>query len=284
MGLDHYPVADWQSADQNTLDIYEVPSNCTWNTADITWQNQANYNFTNRITSYVTDAGMSTGHAVITSLVRKWYNTTDSNNGLVIKPRTVYTNKTNRTCYYSSDCDISNAGKRPRIQIIYWPDSCDLSISLYGQEKSKWCWAACAQMVAEYYGYQKSQNSIVTYVKGDADNDGATDTEVIEALEYATSTTTNGTTTHLNFTALTTFSEDLIYQKLKSGHPVIIKTHDQSSLGYHVSVVYGYEGWGSDNLLLINDPWPVNAGAREAHSYTSYQNSLKKITQIFVLQ
>ena len=283
MSLDHYPVADWQTADKNTLDVYEVPSNCAWNTADITWQSQANYNFTNRVTSYVTDAGMSAGHAVITSLVRKWYNTTAGNNGLVIKPRTVYTNKTNRTCYYSSDCDISNAGKRPRIQIIYWPDYCDLFVPLYGQEKSYWCWAACAQMLAEYYGYEQSQTNIVTYVKGDTDNEWAPDWELIEALEYATSRTTNGTTTHLNFAVSTTHSEDLLYQKLKSGHPVIISVGGVVS-SRHAMVLVGYEDWGGDNLLIVNDPDPVGSGRVRTLNYESLANSLTPIASIITLQ
>lgn len=55
----------------------------------------------------------------MTTLVRSWYSTTASNNGLVIKPRTVYTNASNRTGYYSSDISSSLSSKRPHITIEY---------------------------------------------------------------------------------------------------------------------------------------------------------------------
>lgn len=96
MYLDHYPTSAWQTAVNNTIDVYEV-GGYNWNTSTITWNSQAGYAFSNRITSRVTDKSYSTESFDITSLVQKWYRTTASNNGLVIKPRTLDTAKTNRT-------------------------------------------------------------------------------------------------------------------------------------------------------------------------------------------
>ncbi len=119
MYLNHYPVTSYQTADNNTLDVYEV-GNYNWSSSTITWNSQSSYSFTNRVTSTVTDADNSSESFNVTSLVRKWYSTSSSNNGLVIKPRTKDTSKTNRTCYFSSDCDYSYVGKRPRISIKYY--------------------------------------------------------------------------------------------------------------------------------------------------------------------
>ena len=122
MYLDHYPTSAWQTAVNNTIDVYEV-GGYNWNTSTITWNSQAGYAFSNRITSRVTDKSYSTESFDVTSLVQKWYRTTASNNGLVIKPRTLDTAKTNRTCFYSSDCSSSYAAKRPRITIEYYTGS-----------------------------------------------------------------------------------------------------------------------------------------------------------------
>ncbi len=119
MRLDHYPVTSYQTADKNTLDVYEV-GEYNWSSSDITWNKQSSYTFSNLVASEETDADNSFEKFNITSLVRKWYKTTASNNGLVIKPHSKDTGKTNRTCYYSSDCDYSYADKRPRIEITYY--------------------------------------------------------------------------------------------------------------------------------------------------------------------
>ena len=56
----------------------------------------------------------------------------------------------------------------------------------YQQEKTQWCWAASAQMIGHTLGRQVTQTDIVTQVKGMDINDGATDTEMKNAVTYAT--------------------------------------------------------------------------------------------------
>lgn len=118
--LVHYSTASYQTADNNTFDIYDVGSN-NWNTNTITWNTQKNYTFGSKITSFTSDKDDSDGKetAVITSLVQKWYKSS-SNNGLVIKPRSVDNTKTNRTCYVSSDIGSDYTDSRPVITIYYY--------------------------------------------------------------------------------------------------------------------------------------------------------------------
>ncbi len=118
MTLNHHTNSSYQSASNNTIDVYDCGSN-VWGTSNITWNAQKNFVFTNRICTRITDKSYSVENFDVTKLVRSWYKTTASNNGLVIKPRTVYTNASNRTGYYSSDISSSISSKRPHITIEY---------------------------------------------------------------------------------------------------------------------------------------------------------------------
>lgn len=118
MTLNHHSNSSYQSATSNTIDVYDCGSNA-WGTSNITWNVQKNFVFTNRICTRGTDKTYSVEDFNITTLVRSWYSTTSSNNGLVIKPRTVYTNASNRTAYYSSDISSSLSSKRPHVTIQY---------------------------------------------------------------------------------------------------------------------------------------------------------------------
>lgn len=55
------------------------------------------------------------------------------------------------------------------------------------QQKSNWCWAACAEMVAEYRRPgSRNQSAIVSYIKGSTVNEGGTSAEQAEGTTYAT--------------------------------------------------------------------------------------------------
>ena len=57
MYLDHYPTASYQTAVNNTLDVYDAGS-FGW-TSYMTWNTQKDYAFTNRVTSRVSDKSQS---------------------------------------------------------------------------------------------------------------------------------------------------------------------------------------------------------------------------------
>lgn len=282
MHLDHYPTTSYQTADNNTLDVYEV-GDYNWNTSTITWNSQSSYVFTTRYASAVTDADNTKETFNITKLVRKWYSNNGSNNGLVIKPRSKDTTKTNRTCYLSSDCDYSYVEKRPRIVITYYPAK-TLDVPQIGQQYSKWCWAACTQMVASFYGYSISQKSIVYKIKelpSDATetefNVGANSSKIVEAANYATSSSA--------FQYTTSVSETTLFNKIKSGHPAILirgryKNTNGVRTGGHATVVYGYMCSNGTRYYLIRDPWPEDDDPWLAsNSGKSYQRKFSVIKE-----
>lgn len=122
MTLNHHATSSYQSGSNNTIDVYDCGTNA-WETGTITWNTQKNYTFTDRVCYRVSDKSYSAEDFDVTTLVRKWYSTTESNNGLVIKPRVVHTNASNRTAYYSSDISSSLSSKRPHITIEYYTGS-----------------------------------------------------------------------------------------------------------------------------------------------------------------
>ncbi len=118
MWLNHHPTTSYQTAENNELQVFDV-GGYNWNASTITWNSQAGYTFSNVVAGAVTNKSNSSESFDITDLVRKWYGTAGSNNGVVIKPKVVYSDKTNRTCYLSSDYSASEATKRPRVVINY---------------------------------------------------------------------------------------------------------------------------------------------------------------------
>lgn len=134
--LDHYETSSYQSASNNIIDVYDVGNN-NWSTSSITWNSQKGYSFGSRIDYETVNSPLSTttkrNSFNITTVVRQWYKTTSSNNGIVLKPRSLDTTKTNRVCYFSSDCAATYTSKRPRIMIQYFnPPSAVTTPSNYG--------------------------------------------------------------------------------------------------------------------------------------------------------
>lgn len=121
MILNHHSNASYQSGNNNMIAIYDCGTNA-WGTSNITWNTQSNFSFGEAllVCGGITDSSLSSEQFDITTLVHRWYSTTDSNNGLAIIPKTVYTNASNRTAFYSSDISSSISTKRPHVEIEYY--------------------------------------------------------------------------------------------------------------------------------------------------------------------
>ena len=125
MYLYRHETSSYQSAANNIINVFEV-GGYNWDTYSITWNSQKDYSFgSNPVAQTPVDIASSSGKIRdeynVTSLVRKWYSTTASNNGLVLKPNTLDATKTNRVCYYSSDYTVT--GKMPHIEVEYFTGS-----------------------------------------------------------------------------------------------------------------------------------------------------------------
>lgn len=135
-------------------------------------------------------------------------------------------------------------------------------VPFYQQEKSNWCWAACAQMVAKGYGYTATQTAIVHNVKnledGDDDNLTGSPSEIKSAIEYATGNTHSCTGSYSNASGISDFNPIL------SGNPVIMYFDYGNSrhvcVAEAVNIKYEY--------VRYNDPYPVGAGKQELKKYS----------------
>ena len=117
MYMTYYP--SYQSGDNNTYRAYAA--NWNFDSSTLTWNTQASPAYgtaaPGSVVARTTDSS-STVHAYnVTNLVTNWITYGYANYGIVIKPTSVDTQKTNRTCYVSSDSGSTN--KRPYVTINY---------------------------------------------------------------------------------------------------------------------------------------------------------------------
>lgn len=142
-----------------------------------------------------------------------------------------------------------------------------LDVKKYAQEKDKWCWDACAQMVGNYHGRYYSQSNICTKVKGSVTDKGASHSETTTALSYTTGKTAlcSGTISFASFITC-----------MKNKKPPLICVHWNNG-GGHVYVVSGASeasGPALSRLYLI-DPLSGNANAYYTYSYLINGTTLK---------
>ena len=122
-----------------------------------------------------------------------------------------------------------------------------LSVPFYKQEKSNWCWAACARMVGKYYvpSSTKTQTQIVVEVKGSALNEAGTLGEIAQATSYVTN---YGLTGDISFS---TMSFNVVKSYINGNDPIQALVRGGGSGHYYV--IYGYNvSSGTNYLYLIN--------------------------------
>lgn len=142
------------------------------------------------------------------------------------------------------------------------------------QQKSNWCWAACAEMVAEYRRpNSRNQSAIVTHIKGSTVNDTASYTERAQATTYATYNEINFIgmgTTRIYSTLRTHLSE---YRPLSLGFG---KYENNVRTSGHAMVCLGYVKVGSNannNKIFIYD---VNDGQYYWFTYYELLNGTRE--------
>lgn len=139
-----------------------------------------------------------------------------------------------------------------------------VAVARYTQERSQWCWAACAQMIGKAVTYSaKSQSSICTKIFGTVKNTGATAAQTKTALAYTTGKTCKNTGLISNASVQTEINQD---------QPFIAGILWNSG-GGHMVTVYGY----SDSKVAIIDP---ESSATKGSRYYEY-SKLKNGTQFY---
>ena len=138
------------------------------------------------------------------------------------------------------------------------------------QEKRYWCWAACAQMMVEYYNPNTTatQTDMARTGQGLKENEEPVDKNGgYHEMKTIVETYTSETTIQKQETE---FTESMLLSELNSGDPVIYlstREKDGEWEGGHFNIIYGYY-WDSSNnrnIYLTYDPWDTCARANSIH-------------------
>lgn len=130
------------------------------------------------------------------------------------------------------------------------------------QYKDNWCWAACVQMVLDYYGLSVSQSRIVERAYGDDYDFTANKNDIIGALNgwYV-----NGYTVRANYERYK--NAKTLIDAIASGRPLIIGLNERyTSTGHayvltHIFFTKDYNGnMTPTRVVVIN---PANSGDLE---------------------
>ncbi|MDD2300683.1 MAG: C39 family peptidase [Syntrophomonas sp.] len=135
-----------------------------------------------------------------------------------------------------------------------------LNVTAQEQDTDSWCWAACTQMVCNYFGEYPSQGDIVTFIYDWPDPDeGGNVYEMSSALGHwgIHSTTT-----------LSSLSFSTIVSQIENGEPMI------ASRSNHAEVIRGYYQNTEIGLYDVYyiDPWDASYNIFTYETYSSYWN------------
>lgn len=130
------------------------------------------------------------------------------------------------------------------------------------QYKDNWCWAACVQMVLDYYGLSVSQSRIVERAYGDEYDLTANKYDIIDAINgwYV-----NGSTVRASYERYK--NAKTLIDAIASGHPLIIGLNERyTTTGHayvltHIFFTNDYNGnMTPTRVVVIN---PANSGDLE---------------------
>ncbi len=142
----------------------------------------------------------------------------------------------------------------------------DLDVPLCGQEGSYLCWAACSEMISEYYDCSVTQEDIVKYVKNASEmiDETGSPSEIKKAIEYAT----NNTHTCSGSYATVSGISDIV-NEIGNSRPVIMFFVNTN--GNHVCVATAVDD--QEIYVRYNDPSPLNTGKVVTKKYTELVSS-----------
>ncbi|MCI9022711.1 MAG: hypothetical protein HFH32_18755 [Eubacterium sp.] len=120
-----------------------------------------------------------------------------------------------------------------------------LQVNKFPQEKSNWCWAACASMVGDYLGNYRTQSDICRHLYNEVIDHPATHEGVTKAIRFASQKS-------VLFSGVISFPAYVTNMKNKK--PVVLRWQKEN--GGHLFVVSGVsEAYGGlTNRLYLIDP------------------------------
>ena len=148
-------------------------------------------------------------------------------------------------------------------EAVNYYDSTSLSVPLHKQEDTKWCWATCIQMCAEYKGYTATQSEIVEAAKGKVVNEGGSSSDdYAKGMKFATN---NVYTAERNETIL---AVSKIKNILESDMPLMISFgtyKDNKRVKGHANVVTAVDK--ANRYIRVNDP-NYNGASKKNYKYS----------------
>ena len=149
-----------------------------------------------------------------------------------------------------------------------------LDVECIPQEESKWCWAACACMMTQYYFPQAFvvQQHGVWHVKYQVINETGTQLETEQAIAYYIRNIDNASLV-LHHTLGEVYGPETLIQFIDDEHILYIiidyytDIESQERSSRHGVIICGYVLVNGEYRFVVKDPWPVNVGKTYIISY-----------------
>lgn len=129
------------------------------------------------------------------------------------------------------------------------------------QQASEWCWAACIQMVFEYWGHAITQQEIVRQTWGVIANMPAQPLDIVRDLNRSWKDR-NGNAFAVQGDVFSANGATAA-QDLAAEMPLIIGSMGHAMVLTAVSYNRAANGQGQVTGAIVRDPWPGNGGKRQ---------------------
>lgn len=139
-----------------------------------------------------------------------------------------------------------------------------LSVPVYKQEQTQWCWAGTLKMIMRYHGVIATQCAIVSKVFGSCPNNPGTIAQAQTALSaYGFSSAATGVLGSAEVPA-----------EINANRPIFARWVLSTTVG-HAVVIRGYDSdsYGSATQIYYNDPWHGSSFTLSYNSFLEGQDS-----------
>lgn len=169
-----------------------------------------------------------------------------------------YIDRNNQKAYVTSAIIYGNPPGDPNIDPPVDPNqNTSATVPNIKQRMDQWCWATTTSSILQHYGFNVTQEQVVTHIKGSLINEPGSDSEMLNAARNF-GLNANLNTSNLSYTS--------IQSEINSGNP--IETMIQwTSGGGHAQVLDGCYSNNGTNYVKIMDPWYGEHSDYEVNDY-----------------
>ncbi|MBZ9607506.1 C39 family peptidase [Clostridium estertheticum] len=175
-----------------------------------------------------------------------------------------YTDRNNQKAYVTSAIVYGNPPEDTNTNPPEDPNTnTSATVPNIKQRMDQWCWATTTSAILQHYGYNVTQEQVVTSVKGSLVNESGYPNEMLNGLR--------------NFGLNANYSQSIpsytrIQSEINAGNPMETMI-SWTSGGGHAQVLDGCYSNNGTNYVKIMDPW---YGEHSDYEVNSYKNSSKQ--------